>query len=363
MNVTLVSGIYPPDIGGPATYIPGLAQYLMESNEIVRVVSLTDGKSRRVKQPWETYLVSRSFGRISRFIAVVITLLKIKSDVYFVNGMHEEAAIANTIKRKHVVAKIVGDPVWERARNKGSKYKNIQEFKDAKISWRQKVERLFLTWSLNQFQTIICPSHELVVLVKSWGVKSRVMYLPNGVELSNLEILTPKHDVVAISRLVTWKNLELLIETSAKLGAKLVIAGDGPERTKLKKLASDLDAQVEFRGTLNHGEVTELLLQSKVFALISDYEGLSFALLHAMSLGVPPIVSDIEGNTQVVEDGFNGIVVDLKSVETLGKKLEILLGSEVLQRELGSNAKKSIESNFNLRTNYRKVHKLLSGKQ
>lgn len=363
MNLTLVSGIYPPDIGGPATYIPGLAQFLKESNENVRVVSLTDGTSRRIKHPWETYLVSRSFGRISRFIVVIFTLMKLKSDVYFVNGMHEEVAIANTIRRKQVVAKIVGDPVWERARNNGSKNKNIQEFNNADIAWRYKIQRLFLTWSLNQFQTIICPSHELVVLVKSWGVKSDVMYLPNGVEPSNLEVLTPKYDIVAISRLVTWKNLELLIETSAKLGAKLVIAGDGPERTKLKQLASDLDAKVQFRGTLNHEEVTQLLLQSKVFALISDYEGLSFALLHAMSLGVPPIVSNIEGNTQVVEDGFNGVVVDLKSVKTLGKQLETLLSSEALQRKLGSNAKKTIESKFNLKTNYLEVHKLLSGRQ
>lgn len=362
MNVTLVSGIYPPDIGGPATYIPGLAQYLHESNERVRVVSLTNGKSKKIQYPWNTYLVSRKFGRISRFMVVLLAILRIKTDVFFVNGMHEEVAIANKIKRKQVIAKIVGDPVWERARNRGSKCQNIQEFNASNLELKYKLQRHFLTWSLNQFQIVICPSRELVTLVESWGVKVPVRFLPNGVEPRNLQLLAPKHDVVAISRLVTWKNLDALIKVSAKLGINLAIAGDGPEEFNLKNLAENLKARVKFYGSLNSEKVIELLLQSKVFALISDYEGQSFALLQAMSLGLPSVVSDIEGNTQVITDGYNGLVVDPNSADILESKLSTILESTTLQRNLGANAKKTIELSFNLSTNYLKVHNLLVGR-
>jgi glycosyltransferase involved in cell wall biosynthesis len=359
MNLTLVSGIYPPDIGGPATYIPGLAQYLSESQENVRVISLTNGESCRVQNSWVTYLVSRKSRRIRRLINVMVSILKIETDVFFVNGMHEEVAIANIITRKPVIAKIVGDPVWERARNNGSKHLNIQAFNGSNMEWRHRLQRRLLTWSLNQFQTIICPSNELVSLVKSWGVRTPVQYLPNGVDPSKLELLNPSYEVVAISRLVTWKNLDLLIEASAKLGVRLAIAGEGPEEHKLKDLARNLGANVQFCGALNSGEVTQILRKGKAFALLSDYEGQSFALLHAMSLGIPPVVSDIEGNTQVVVDGFNGIVIDLKSQEMLTKKLEELLQSTELQRKLGANAKRTIELDFNLNTNYLEVHELL----
>ena len=359
MIVTLVSGIYPPDIGGPATYIPELAQYLTDSGETVKVVTLTNDKSQKIDGTWRIFLLSRRLRRIPRFFAVCLTLLALKTSIYFANGMHEEVAVINFLKRKRAIAKIVGDPVWERARNSGFQCGNIEEFNSIKLPRKYLFQRNFLTWSLNRYDLVICPSEELVQIVKNWGVKTSIKYLPNGVPQTDLKVLNKQHEVVAVSRLVPWKNLDILIHACANLGARLNIAGDGPEEEKLRGLAIKLGANVTFSGSLNSAGVMDLLSNSHVFVLLSDYEGQSFALLQAMSLGIPVLVSTAKGNTQVIHDNFNGLVVNPKLLDSVVEKLGKILQSLALQEFLGNNAKETAETKYSLHVNLLRVRDLL----
>ena len=354
-----MSGIYPPDIGGPATYIPELAKYLMQAKEEVRVVSLTDGDRRSFTESWEVTLISRKSHRLSRFLRVCLNLFALKTDVYFANGMHEEVAVINFFKRKKSVAKIVGDPVWERARNAGIECKSMNEFNSIKLPKRYLIQRKFLNWSLNRFDKIICPSEELVQTVKKWGVKTDVIYLQNGVPIRDLPASGEGTSIVSVSRLVPWKNLDLLIEACSELGVVLEIAGDGPEEKYLRNLASEIGASVKFLGNLESQEVIEILSNSKVFALISEYEGQSFALLQAMSLGLPVLVSNIKGNTQVVQDNYNGLVVNQNSRDSVVQTLNRLIHSSELREYLGNNARSTVKTKFALQNNLELVHNLI----
>lgn len=359
MKVTLVSGIYPPDIGGPATYIPELARHLTDSGETVQVVSLTDGASQENVDPWKISLISRKLGRAQRFFKVCTTLLNLETSIYFANGMHEEVAVVNFLKRKRAIAKIVGDPVWERARNNGFQSGNIIEFNSTKIPMRYLIQRILLTWSLNRYDLVICPSEELVQIVRKWGVKTPVHYIPNGVPRIDLHVTQKQNEVVTVSRLVPWKNLDVLIHACAQLGVRLNIAGDGPEQERLRNLAASLNCNVIFSGKLDNKGVVELLSKSRVFVLISDYEGQSFALLQAMSLGLPVLVSTARGNTQVIEHNFNGLVANPKSLDSVVEQLAKILQSPELQDFLGINAKKTVESKYDLQENFRRIHELI----
>jgi glycosyltransferase involved in cell wall biosynthesis len=74
-------------------------------------------------------------------------------------------------------------------------------------------------------------------------------------------------------------------------------------------------------GRLTQPEIDELLLRSRIFALISDYEGLSFSLLQAMSFGLPVVVSNTSGNASVISKSNNGKIVDPKSRHEVGPAL------------------------------------------
>jgi glycosyltransferase involved in cell wall biosynthesis len=79
---------------------------------------------------------------------------------------------------------------------------------------------------------------------------------------------------------------------------------------------------------------------------LSDHEGLSFSLLEAMSYGLPSIVSNIQGNTNVITDRRDGIVVDIKNENQLIDAIKALMDSESARLEYGLAARSKIESDY-----------------
>ena len=153
MKVLLVSGIYPPDIGGPATFVPKLRSFL-EINGI-RTFLITLGSATE-EGPSSFRLARGTFFPV-RFLR---TILKIRSQIdentyIFANGLHEEVAIALIGKRNRATAKIVGDPVWERQRNKKKTTLEIDEFSKSKLTLITSLQRELLNWSLKKFDAVI----------------------------------------------------------------------------------------------------------------------------------------------------------------------------------------------------------------
>lgn len=130
----------------------------------------------------------------------------------------------------------------------------------------------------------------------------------------------------------------------ARTGAPfvLLVAGDGPGRLELERLARDsgVDA-VRLLGF--HSDVRQVLVAADFFVLPSEREGLSFALLEAMSLGLAPVVSDAPGNPDAVGDA--GIVVPRGDVEALADAFRRLL-DEPLRLSLGRRAHDRVIDQF-----------------
>jgi glycosyltransferase involved in cell wall biosynthesis len=102
------------------------------------------------------------------------------------------------------------------------------------------------------------------------------------------------------------------------------------------------------------------LKKSKVFALLSDYEGLSFSLLQAMASELPVIVSNVKGNTDVISDGEDGIVVDLIDEESILIAIKSLLSSNEKIDALGKSALKKVQRDYLQENQINKVISLLS---
>ncbi len=360
-NFSLVSGIYPPDIGGPANYVPQFEKYLNEKGIQTTLISLAD---RPLDSKWQLntkVFVKRGYFLPVRFVVTVFKLVRnsLDSDYVFANGLHEEMAIANLILRKKVIMKIVGDPVWEKYRNNSSgTFRGLIEFNGEKLKLKFLLRRKFLTWALNQADKIVCPSPELCELVASWGVTIPIIYIPNGVEPVEIKTSERPLDVIYAGRLVKWKNVDEVIKGIANIGLSLTVLGEGPERFNLEKLSESLGAKVKFEGQVPEAEIKDYLIKAKCFVLISDYEGMSFALLQAMNCGAVPVVSDIPGNLQIINHMITGIVVPLHDQEQLMLAFENAVKNATVFNDISTSAKDLCNREFNLERNFARMIEL-----
>jgi glycosyltransferase involved in cell wall biosynthesis len=151
-----------------------------------------------------------------------------------------------------------------------------------------------------------------------------------------------------------------MIRASVKTNTSIAVVGSGPEEYNLRELADSLGANVTFFGQLDKNEVTKILLRSKIYLNLSDHEGLSFSLLEAMSCGLPSIVSNIQGNTNVINSGLDGIVVDVENENQLINAIKTLMDSQSTRLEYGLAARSKIKSKFLQEIQISKVINLLT---
>jgi len=350
MKILLTSGIYPPDIGGPATFVPKLATFLGKSGVDCELFSLKPRDFYPQETNYKLTLVNRFQLPIRIIICTVMIFVKtMKSDTVFSNGLYLESALALRIFRKKSLAKIVGDPIWERERNRKVTDLSLMEFQFSKLTLGDRVIRWAYKFALNSYSVIVCPSEELVNVVIGWGVNCPVICIPNGVEIHEPTSQEKHFDLIFVGRLVKWKNVESVIRISASMKLKTAIIGSGPLEAELKALSLSLNAQCLFLGELTTEKVSEYLNKSKLFILLSQYEGLSFALLEAMSRGLPAIVSNAKGNTDVVTDSLDGLIVDLAKPDDKILELCQLLKDEPRYSRMSFRARETIAGKYESR--------------
>lgn len=350
----MATGIFPPDIGGPATYIPTFGEFLAEKNYRIEVVTLSEEHYESdSKYPFQVTRLPRAQNRWFRSSRIVLTIAKRlrESDLFFCNGLYYESAIAKRLVsfRGPTLVKIVGDPVWERQRNRESVLKVRKSFFRDRISDVSKfIERKLIIWSLKQFDNVTAPGIELASQVNRWDTKLRVKVIENGVSISDENSNQKKiFDLVVLSRLVSWKNVDEVIKLAKNLDCSLAIIGDGPLRKSLEQQAQG-NSKIYFFGTCSQENVKEIFKQSKIFCQLSDYEGMSFSLLQAMAASIPCALSDIEANRKVFEsDPSAAIFAQARNTNSIIDQVSELLKDTKKQEEMGLRSKKIVQNRFN----------------
>jgi glycosyltransferase involved in cell wall biosynthesis len=147
-----------------------------------------------------------------------------------------------------------------------------------------------------------------------------------------------------------WKAFDILIQAWAVVSrqipdAHLTLVGGG-DPTPWEALAARLGCRgsLSFAGRTEHPE--DFYRRAAAFVLPSRVEGMSNALLEAQSWGLPCVVSDIPGNTAVVSDGVNGLVVPAGDAPALAGALVRLLGDPTLRTRLGAVARRRAEEEY-----------------
>lgn len=354
-RVLMITPGYPPAVGGTEIQCARLSEALAARGLEVRVV--TRG---RVDAPGEETVggvrVRRSRGRFERrslpnrvigaigFLAQVIAEVRgIRSSRGFVLHHHGlsmtlvAARLAAGVHPPPIVAKVIGGGV-------GGECARLAR------------ERRFwpVRWVLPRIDRFIALQPSLRDELVALGVAAhKVDILPNGVRVPSGTAEPPRHEKTVLfgGRLDALKNLDSLLEAWVRVvkqhpDARLTLAGDGPERSRLLERSRGLgiSASVDILGFT--ADYPHRVATCAVFVLPSRSEGMSNALLEAMAAGRPCLVSDIEENRHTL--GGAGAYFPMGDSRALAARLHELLSSHDERRRLGAAARSRAQEKFTL---------------
>jgi glycosyltransferase involved in cell wall biosynthesis len=369
MRVELVSGIWPPDVGGPATHAPELAEFLCSRGHDVVVVTTADRAPATT--PYPLRWISRTLPpglRHAWTVALVVSAAR-SSEVVYATSMIGRSGLGALVARRPLVVRLVGDPAYERALRRGLTDGALEDFQGER-GVRIALLRAFRNLPLRRASRIVIPSAFLAEIAASWGIdRSRIAILPNPVSpppLAPRDELRRRYGfdgptLVFAGRFVVQKSLEVAVEAvGTTAGIALVLAGDGPERARIEAAARErgLAGRTRFLGAQPRQTVFELLGAADAALLSSSTENFPFAIVEALSVGTPAIATAVGGVAEVVEDGRNGLLAPPDDPGALAAAIERFFADEALRKRLRSAAAASVADYLPMRT-YGKLEEIL----
>lgn len=348
MKLLIATGVYPPEIGGPATHTVLLEKGLPEHGISVDVVPF------RIVKAWPP--------GIRHLLYTTIILFKsLKADVVLAQDAFSvgfPAALASRITKKPLVVRIPGDHAWEQGRQRYAILDDLDTFQ--KRTYARPVERMrkIQRYVTDRADVVVVPSLYMKGIAEAWGVSpEKIVVIYNGVDLSTqravINNVGPSPLIVTSARLVPWKGVEGVIDAVARIpSAQLVVLGSGPLKEELEARAKERGAEkrIRFLGSVSHEEALSWYKAADVFVLNSNYEGLSHALLQVMAQGTPIVATGIGGNVELLADGAAGHLVPVGDSMALTSGIKTLLTDTDYARTLSSRARSHVQNFSSERT-------------
>jgi glycosyltransferase involved in cell wall biosynthesis len=155
------------------------------------------------------------------------------------------------------------------------------------------------------------------------------------------------HDQKGIDTLIrAWRIFQKRVGGDRAL---LLLAGDGVLLGDMKKLVLELglSSTVRFLGKRN--EIDTYLKLADVFVLPSRWEGLSIALLEALSSGKAVVATPVGGTRDIIRDGTNGLLTSVDDIPALADKLHVLYADETLRKRIGLAGRQTVLKRYSLK--------------
>ena len=364
MRILVTVGIFPPDIGGPATFVPKIAKYFQdELNYEIEILTLSDNKNSNINDDFSVKRIDRNLPIIYRWLKTIFTIYKLgkNKELIFVNGLGTEATIANIFLKKKIIRKIVGDPVWERAYSKAKISESFDEFQVKNYGFSISLQKKVRSFSIKKSDIVVTPSQHLKNFILNLGFKNKIEIINNGVFIpkENTNIFTNDQiNITIVSRLVSHKNIEKIIKAISDLNSPLInlnIIGDGPELNQLQKISleSNNKDNIIFHGKLNRDDINHIFLKSDIYIQASNYEGLPQSLLEAKSYGIPVLCTPVGECKEILGNEDRGYILDLPvSINNIKSKISEIIGEKNIANKKGERGKDFINEKYNLTNSF-----------
>jgi Glycosyltransferase len=199
------------------------------------------------------------------------------------------------------------------------------------------------------------PARKVVILPN--GIDTRSFARTNGCRPERFRAEVPPGRVVlgAAGRITKVKGFDVLIAALERLShsgvdAHLLIAGDGPERPALVKLAGrhDLSDRISWLGMVS--DVRSFYRALDLFVLSSRREASPTVLLEAMASGIPVVATRCGGSTEMIDDGRTGLLVESESSDAIASAIRYLASDSTLRKSLARAGQHAVQERFDVGT-------------
>lgn len=336
MIIALIVGLFPPKwLAGTEIATYNLADHLARRGHEVHVITSHDAGLPELSEENGFYIHRIAWLKI-RFIGIVtfwakifLKMRKIKPDI--VHGQSLPSGI----------------PAWA-----AKKFLKIPY-----VIWGQGSDIYLPGWFTRMTSKPILQNADVALaLTEDMKQKMReicdreVSVMPNGVDLERFKISSGgkkegnAKTIVFVGRLHPVKGAQYLIEAMAIIhrkmpDVKLVIVGDGIERSRLEELREKLDLNgcIQFAGQVPQERIPQIMHQADVFALPSLSESFGIVNIEAMAAGLPIVTTNVGGLPELIKNGENGFVVEPKNPEAIAEKILLILNNNDLKAIVSTN--------------------------
>jgi len=371
MDILITVGIFPPDIGGPASFVPKISKYLINKGHNVKIICLSDKEHLTYKDEVSVIRINRSLPIIFRWFKTIVKIYNVskKSDLIFVNGLGTETTIANLFSRKKVIRKIVGDPVWERVYNKKLINESFDDFQENNHGLFISLQKIIRNWSMKKSNLIITPSHHLKTFIEKIGFDNKIFVINNGVTIEETNKVTFQNNIIqllVVSRLVSQKNIDSIIKAVKVMendNIILKIVGDGSEINNLKLLVKkyELEEKVNFIGKIVGLKLNEYFKDADIFIQASNYEGLPHSILEAINYEIPILSTEVGGCLTLLNKGERGYIIPMPvSEDGITEGIRTIINDKNEAKSKVKLAKKYLNEEYNFNTNAEIYHQTLN---
>lgn len=204
--------------------------------------------------------------------------------------------------------------------------------------------------------------------------KSKALHFNNSInpvpdqDVSLGDLKLPDNYICTVGRPSFQKNIEMMIEVLKVLKTKqpnihLVLMGVGeysPNKETVEKLIVEygLEENVTMISWIEREKIFKMIKMSQLYISTARYEGLPYSIIESLALGKACVVTDCDGNRDLVIDGHNGYVINDGMAVTMANRIFALLEDDVLRTQFERNALKRFETHFNIEHNISKLETL-----
>lgn len=335
VSITIATGIYPPDVGGPATFVVAAERAWQDKGYDVRVLAFTS---------------FRSFPKIIRHVLYTFRLFRIAKGSSVILALDPVSVglptlVVSRMRGIPYVLRLVGDYAWEQYMQSHDSV-SLEEFQNAQVPLRfaflRKVERAVARHAA----LVIVPSTYLATITHAWGIPescTHVVYnmiTPSDIQ-KHVYAQNGKFRFLAVGRLVPWKGFVFLCEVIAQIpGSTLTIIGSGPQEQAIRDILRErkIEDRVTIQQSIPREKFRASIVDFDAFVFPSSYEGFSHALIEVMSAGLPIITTAEGGNREVVKHKENAIVCAPNDAAAWKESMSMLMCDESLREKYGKRA-------------------------
>lgn len=235
----------------------------------------------------------------------------------------------------------------------------------------------FSGWYKRIFQRAIYTRADLIhawgyvmtyAMIECGAPPSRILVKPKGLDLDRFQFFKNK-PTTELTAIVTrslydiYRHKEILEALSILKGKgifiRILMIGDGVEKENLINQTSQLGLQdqVQWLGRVPNDSLPLQLAKAQLYIAIPETEGVSASLFEAMACGCYPIVTDLPANRAFIQNGHNGLLVEVGNPADLAEKIEIYFRNPSRFTPYVQKNREFILANCNLENNMRDFYK------